>query len=144
MTRRPLEVAAASFSLYRWFGFRLWLAVLALLALSRTVEASSCHVAERPALGIQLPGQESPHFSLAVDDPSRSTLPAFHRLPCPGDPSSPTARTSFDQAANFTTIRFDPPLSLEDEVDTDLVIRPPLATFLRLERPPRLVFTAFA
>jgi hypothetical protein len=124
MTRRPLEVAAASFSLYRWFGFRLWLAVLALLALSRTVEASSCHVAERPALGIQ--------------------LPAFHRLPCPGDPLSPTARTSFDQAANFTTIRFDPPLSLEDEVDTDLVIRPPLATFLRLERPPRLVFTAFA
>jgi hypothetical protein len=136
-------VPTANRPLIRWLGFRLGLVGLGLFALSRSAEASSCHLDERPSLGIQLPGEKTSIVSFSLTDLEDSTLPTLRRTPCPGEQSSPSARPQIAQPAHLTMVPVDLSACLDDEVDEESSLRPPLATFLPLERPPRRRFGSF-
>ncbi len=134
---RPFAVSAARRTIHLRLILNLLVLGLAGFVSSRTVEASSCHLDERPSLGILLPGRSPGLASRNLTDSHSSPRPAFHRSPCPGESSHSTPRTPLSSTGLALVFSFDFTPCLVDELDSPSWLRPSQATYLPLERPPR-------
>jgi hypothetical protein len=110
---------------------RLVLAVVGLLALADRAEASGCHAAERPTIGIADESADS-------QPTSRLTDPVhYRRSPCPGESAGLPSKIQIPDSQSSTPTSIDPSIKVEPQVIEPDDRRPPLAESHPLERPPR-------
>jgi hypothetical protein len=130
-------VSATTFFVRRCLRLRFWLVFLGFLALERSVEASTCHVSERPALGIHWPRSQEESFTQIsrLDDSPRPIQ--FRPSPCPGEDFGFQARSSFPGAFLALGKVFEPPISDKEHRFNPPDLRTPPVLLNPLERPPR-------
>ena len=124
----------------RWVGC---LGLLVAFAAARPAAASTCHVPDRPILGIEPAGfAPTPLIPATLVDPA-STPPGYRSVPCPDDPA-----TRPDHSSHLIGWLAPPPLAgrLDDSprrlVAPRRVPPPGIDRDGRLERPPRRLGSA--
>lgn len=121
-------------------------AVLALAMLSwftlpdvvGSARASACHLAERPALGIDPPGNSTGHVAAWVmPDAIETAPPVLRHVPCPGESARTTADAMFPAVlSGLGTFANPPDIAPPSRLVPDDIDRLDPYPF-RLDRPPR-------
>jgi hypothetical protein len=117
-------------------SLRFVLVLLGLLALADRVDASGCHVAERPSFGIiegpiGLDRAPGPHLT-TPSDPIH-----YRQAPCPGESAGLPSKIQVPRASVSTPPLLDRPIEVEPRAIEPADPRLPLAESRPLERPPR-------
>lgn len=121
-------------------------AVLALAMLSwftvpgavGSARASACHLPERPALGIDPPGDSSRHVAAwEMLGASETAPPVVRHVPCPGESARTTAVAMFSAVlSGLGTFANPPDIAPRSRLVPDDIDRLDPHPF-RLDRPPR-------